>query len=66
MKVLNIRKINPQTEKEIKHLIDSQDFEDFVQTIEDSLDEGLTFNELLSSKEILQKALKILDNDNSK
>lgn len=45
---------------EITKLIDSPDFLDFAQMIEESVNDGVTFDELLSSKEILQKALEIL------
>ena len=47
-------------EDEITQLINSPDFLEFVQMIEDSLNDGITYNELLSSKEILHKALEIL------
>ena len=45
---------------ELAELINSPDFIKFVQTISDSVDDNITFNEMLSSREILQKALTIL------
>jgi hypothetical protein len=46
--------------QEIKDLMNEPEFVDFVQSISDSIDDNVTFNELLSSKEILSKAIKIL------
>ena len=45
---------------EIKMLTDSPDFIDFVKTISSSLDDGATFDEMLSSKIILRKAIDVL------
>lgn len=45
---------------EIKTLTESPDFIDFVKIISSSLDDGATFNEMLSSKAILQKAIEVL------
>ncbi|NHJ04939.1 MAG: hypothetical protein EAX90_08955 [Candidatus Heimdallarchaeota archaeon] len=52
--------LNIGQKDEITRLIDSPDFLDFAQMIEETLNDGVTFDELLSSKEILQKALEIL------
>lgn len=49
-----------ETLPEINHLINSPDFINFVSTICETLDDGMTYDELLSSKIILQKALRIL------
>ncbi|NHJ47619.1 MAG: hypothetical protein FK733_07515 [Asgard group archaeon] len=51
---------------EISNLINEPEFADFVQTISDSIDDEITFDKLLSSKEVLHKALKILQNIKSK
>ncbi|MFW9924193.1 MAG: hypothetical protein ACFFDW_12990 [Candidatus Thorarchaeota archaeon] len=48
------------TENEIKKLISTPEFIDFIHSIEDSISDGMTFNELLSSQEILHKAIEIL------
>ncbi len=45
---------------EIAILTESQDFAEFVKMISISLDDGKTFDEMLSSKIILQKAIEIL------
>lgn len=45
---------------EVNNLINSPDFIEFVQTISDTLDDDTTFNEMFSSRIILQKALVIL------
>ena len=45
---------------EVNNLINSPDFIEFVQTISDTLDDDTTFNEMFSSRIILQKALAIL------
>ena len=45
---------------EVNSLINSPDFIEFVQTISDTLDDDTTFNEMFSSRIILQKALAIL------
>ena len=52
--------LNISQKDEITRLIDSPDFLDFAQMIEETINDGVTFDELLSSKEILQKALEIL------
>ncbi len=54
------------SEKEIKKLLESPEFLDFVQTIEDSLDDGSTFDSLLSSDKVLGKALEVLKLQSSK
>ncbi len=54
------QKISTKSEKEIKKLLESPEFVDFVQTIEDSLDDSSTFDSLLSSEKVLGKALEIL------
>ncbi|NHK29722.1 MAG: hypothetical protein FK730_00120 [Asgard group archaeon] len=45
---------------EIYRLINSHDFIDFVKTISETLDDGMTYNEFLSSQIILRKAKRIL------
>ncbi|MGC9779224.1 MAG: hypothetical protein HZR80_08285 [Candidatus Heimdallarchaeota archaeon] len=45
---------------EIEMLTESPDFVEFVKMISSSLDDGKTFDEILSSKIILQKAIEIL------
>ncbi|NHJ85536.1 MAG: hypothetical protein FK734_08745 [Asgard group archaeon] len=45
---------------EIAKLLESEEFLDFVSSISESLDDGVTFNELLSSNIVLKKALAIL------
>ncbi|NHJ32652.1 MAG: hypothetical protein FK732_07310 [Asgard group archaeon] len=45
---------------EVRELVNSPDFIEFVQTLSESLDDNTTFDELLSSRVILQKALAIL------
>lgn len=45
---------------EVNDLINSPDFIEFVQTISNTLDDDTTFNEMFSSRIILQKALAIL------
>ncbi|NPE06741.1 MAG: hypothetical protein GNW80_00535 [Asgard group archaeon] len=45
---------------EINDLINSPDFIEFVRTISDTIDDDTTFNEMFSSRIILQKALAIL------
>lgn len=55
--------ISSKSKREIETLVESEEFIEFAHMIEDSIDDGLTFNELLSSKEILQKALEILRED---
>jgi hypothetical protein len=45
---------------EINDLVNSSDFIEFVQTISETIDDNTTFNELLSSRVILQKALAVL------
>ena len=49
-----------ESNSEIDELINSSDFVEFVQTISETIDDNTTFNELLSSRVILQKALAIL------
>lgn len=53
-------KISTKSEKEIKRLLESPEFIDFVQTIEDSLEDSSTFDSLLSSEKVLGKALEVL------
>ena len=53
-------KISFKSEKEIKKLLDSPEFIDFVQTIEDSLADDSTFDSFLSSEKVLGKALEVL------
>ena len=55
--------LSSKSRKEIASLVETEEFIEFAHLIEDSIDDGLTFNELLSSKEILQKALEILKQD---
>ncbi|MCK5046050.1 MAG: hypothetical protein KAS22_05685 [Candidatus Heimdallarchaeota archaeon] len=45
---------------EVNDLINSPDFKEFVQTISTTIDDDTTFNEMFSSRIILQKALAIL------
>ena len=45
---------------EVNDLINSPDFIEFVQTISNTIDDDTTFNEMFSSRIILQKALAIL------
>ncbi len=45
---------------EITELINSSDFIEFVQSISETIDDKTTFDELLSSRVILQKALAVL------
>ncbi|MBK5112015.1 MAG: hypothetical protein KGD59_03875 [Candidatus Heimdallarchaeota archaeon] len=45
---------------EIKELINSPDFIEFVQTLSNTIDDKTTFDEVLSSRVILQKALAVL------
>ena len=45
---------------EVNDLINSPDFIEFVQTISNTIDDDTTFNEMFSSRFILQKALAIL------
>lgn len=45
---------------EIQEIIQSEHFANFVMSIADSLEDGLTFDELLSSKKILEEAIKVL------
>lgn len=53
-------KISFKSEKEILKLLESPEFIDFVQTIEDSLEDDFTFDTLLSSEKVLGKALEVL------
>ena len=46
---------------EIAALVDSSEFLEFVKTLDDTIDDGMTFSELLSSKTILKKALEIIE-----
>ncbi len=45
---------------EVNDLINSPDFIEFVRTISNTIDDDTTFNEMFSSRIILQKALVIL------
>jgi hypothetical protein len=45
---------------EVRELINSPDFIEFVQSISDTIDDNTTFKELLSSQVILRKAMTIL------
>lgn len=45
---------------EVKDLINSPDFIEFVRTLSNTIDDDTTFNEMFSSRIILQKALAIL------
>jgi len=45
---------------EVNDLINSPDFIEFVRTISNTIDDDTTFNEMFSSRIILQKALAIL------
>jgi len=47
--------------EEITDLVNSAEFLDFVKSIDETIDDGMTFSELLSSKTILSKALEILE-----
>lgn len=46
---------------EIADLINSIEFLDFVKSIDEIVDDGMTFSELLSSKTILNKALELIE-----
>ena len=48
------------TDSEIAHLLESPEFEEFVISIEESLEDESTFDDLLSSKKVLGKALEVL------
>jgi hypothetical protein len=45
---------------EIQRLINSPDFIEFVKTISETIDDGMTYNKFLSSHIVLRKAKKIL------
>jgi hypothetical protein len=45
---------------EIYRLINSPDFIDFVKTISETVDDGITYNEYLSSQIVLRNAKRIL------
>ena len=49
-----------KAESEIAHLLESTEFAEFVQSIEESLEDDTTFDDLLSSKKVLGKALEVL------
>jgi hypothetical protein len=57
---LSKQEIDSTTESEIAHLLETSEFAEFVQSIEESLDDDTTFNDLLSSKKVLGKALEVL------
>ncbi|MHA1124085.1 MAG: hypothetical protein ACTSO7_00245 [Candidatus Heimdallarchaeota archaeon] len=46
---------------EIADLVNSQEFLNFVKSIDETIDDGMTFSELLSSKTILRKALELIE-----
>ncbi|MHA1244038.1 MAG: hypothetical protein ACTSPK_08610 [Candidatus Heimdallarchaeota archaeon] len=46
---------------EIAELVNSMEFLDFVRSIDEIVDDGMTFSELLSSKTILGKALELIE-----
>ena len=46
---------------EITELVNSLEFLDFVKSIDEIVDDGMTFSELLSSKTILGKALELIE-----
>ena len=50
---------------EIDQLLTDSDFIDFAQTIACLIDDGITFDDLLSSKTILKKALLLLERGNN-
>jgi hypothetical protein len=51
---------NQKTSLEIDELINNPEFQEFIQTISDSINDGMTFDEILSSNKVLSQALKIL------
>ena len=58
---LQLSKIkDKETIQEIYLLINSPDFIDFVKTISETVDDGITYNEFLSSQLVLRNARKIL------
>ena len=46
---------------EIAELVNSMEFLDFVRSIDETVDDGMTFSEFLSSKTILGKALELIE-----
>ena len=61
------KKLGKLSSEEILAIIDTDEFISFVETIQESLNDGTTYNEFLSSKEVLLQALKILKKiDNKK
>ena len=56
--------INRSTsEVEIRELINSEEFIEYLSTILESLDDEITFDKSLSSETVLRKALEILRSD---
>ncbi len=51
---------NYEIKSEIDSLINSSDFIDYVKSNSETFDDGVTYNEFLSSKAVLQKASIIL------
>ncbi|MBN1328098.1 MAG: hypothetical protein JXA54_01380 [Candidatus Heimdallarchaeota archaeon] len=51
---------NQQYTQEIDNLISKPDFIEFAETLNELIEDGSTFNEILSSQLVLKKALAIL------
>jgi hypothetical protein len=53
-------KIDLATTKEIEQLIESDDFPAFIATVQESIGDGITYDEMLSNARVLFEALKLV------